>query len=165
MVIAIAGTACNTDNTVLLACPTCCNMQPATSHFQLKDLDKTAKCIKCNKANKIYKWTCKCQLPWHLCDVHQHCSTCYTNNSADNISEPSKKRSCDSTNTSPKRSITTLTHDQLLAYDNKRARLDWRRKLAKQDPAAGHFAQGEIRPLQPSFLSQRLKERFAHLFA
>ena len=48
---------------------------------------------------------------------------------------------------------------------DKRARMEWQKGLAKQNPTAGAFTQSEVRPLQASFLSDRLKARFAHLFA
>ncbi len=73
-------------------------------------------------------------------------------------SVPNSELSCKGT-----KRIATMTHEQLVAYDNKRAIKEWHKELAKQAPSAGAATQGGILPLRASFLSQRLQERFAHL--
>ena len=61
---------------ICLGCTTCkASTLSNGGIFQLEDLDKHNKCNSCKVSSKIRDWTCSCQTPWHLCNVHQSCAT------------------------------------------------------------------------------------------
>ena len=122
--------------------PCCSTWELSTnSGFQLVDLDRRIVCKNCKKTSRARDWNCRCGLLWHLCDRHikwanPEYSTPRT------VPKSKAAESCKGT-----KRINTLTHDQLVAYDNMRAR---KRPL-------------NILPPQSNILSSKLRERFAHL--
>ena len=125
-------------NVFCFACPVCkANEISSNKAFQLQDLDTTCKCKQCKQSSKVRDWSCRCNLRWHLCKIHNSLS------SKQATSTP-KSKSC----AGVKRAVGPFTHDQLVEIDTKRAR--------KRPP--------NILPPAPNLLSVNLRERFAHLF-
>ena len=95
---------------ICLSCPSC-NACELSSHraFQLEDLDKRCTCSKCGNNIKAMSWNCMCRKPWHLCQIHKHC---HTSGESLSQSKPCKKA----------RNIATMTHEELVVHENKRAR-------------------------------------------
>ncbi len=120
---------------ICLSCPLCKACE-VSSHpaFQLEDLDKKCRCHKCGKPSRAMHWLCKCQTPWHLCQIHKYC---YYDNKNLSRDKPCKRA----------KTISMMTHDELVAHDNKRAR---------REPHT-------ILPPQANILSPGLRERFARL--
>ncbi len=122
---------------VCLARPGCkaCTTSNNTA-IQLVDLDRQIKCEPCGKHVKAKAWTCRCNIPWHLCSVHRHShSMCSTQNLPMRVPTRGSKR------------IPTMTIEDLRALDNRRTR---------RGPPA-------ILPPQCNILSPGLREKFAHL--
>ena len=136
-------------------CPACNAPRLSNSIiFQLRDLDNPVFCRSCKVSSKVGRWRCKCQLPWHLCTQHSFC--CNNNdNTNSNRKQPPKQH-----NRGTKR-IAFQSFDQLQAFDDKRAAKERRRNMTKSSSC--HTPAHNILPPQSNILSQRLKERFAHL--
>ena len=137
-------------------CPSCqAPLLSTDSIFQLKDLDKPAKCKGCSSSSKVGHWMCSCQLHWHLCTKHIDCCTSNTNSINSSSKQPLMLH-----NTGVKR-IATQTFEQLQAVDDKRALKEIRRSMTK---SSKHVTPAHsILPPQSNILSQKLRERFAHL--
>ena len=133
--IASSPTNTHQPRIICLSCPMC-NACVLSSHsaFQLVDLDIACKCNICNINIKAMLWNCKCQVPWHLCQIHKYC---HISDRSPSHAHSSKKP----------RTIPTMTQDELIIQDNKRAR------------------RGPYVPLPPqsSILSSGLRDRFARL--
>ena len=39
--------------------------------FKPVDLGALVRCSWCKKSNVSTSWTCKCEIPWHLCNTHK----------------------------------------------------------------------------------------------
>ena len=124
------------------ACYQCpkCNASVISTHkaFQLIDLDHICKCNRCNNNVKAKDWMCNCQTRWHLCHIHQSCTSDILKQN-DPINKPCRAN---------KRPLGPFTHEQLVNIDTKRSR--------KEPP--------RILPPSPNILSVKLRDRFAHLF-
>ena len=120
-------------------CPKC-NASVISTHkaFQLIDLDHICKCNRCNNNVKAKDWMCNCQTRWHLCHIHQSCTSDILKQN-DPVNKPCRAN---------KRPLGPFTHEQLVNIDTKRSR---------KDPP-------RILPPSPNLLSVKLRDRFAHLF-
>ena len=135
-------------------CPACNAPRLSNSIiFQLRDLDNPVFCRSCKVSSKVGRWRCKCQLSWHLCT--QHIFRCNHNDANSNRKQPPKQQ-----NRGTKR-IAFQSFDQLQAFDDKRAAKERRRNITKSSSC--RTLAHNILPPQSNILSQRLKERFAHL--
>ena len=123
---------------VCFQCPACSASELSTTRaFQLVDLDLTCKCKSCEKISKSKDWRCGCNIPWHLCNMHQSNANCTITNPPS--SGPTGKR---------KAMVGPFSQELLQQIDAKRMRK----------------AKRAILPPAPNILSAELKERFAHLF-
>ena len=133
----ICSSAEHISNPTCLVCPRCkANELSSNKAFQLQDLDEVCRCNSCKQNVKAKDWLCHCHVQWHLCSMHQSC----TSTTIKNV--PGSKP-CQGA----KRALGPLTNEQLMAIDTKRIR-----------------SAPTIRPPTPSMLSVKLRERFAHLF-
>ncbi len=134
------------------SCPACNAPKISNSIiFQLRDLDTPVYCRSCRSSSKVGRWRCTCQVPWHRCTKHILCC----NNTNSNREQPPKQQ-----HKGIKR-IAFQSFDQLQAFDDKRAAKERRRNMTKSSSC--NTPAHNILPPQSNILSQRLRERFAHL--
>ncbi len=74
----------------------------------LNDLDKAIKCVSCDTNQKISKWTCSCHTPWYLRQTHK-------------MSYYEQQKTFQTKPCIGSKRIPTITHEQLVAHDRKRA--------------------------------------------
>ena len=140
---------------VLLQCPSCGKRESNGERaFSNPDLDHKIKCDSCRAYTKIHQWTCPCQKPWHTCPTHM--------DPLPQIGHPKARHE----GMSSKRKISQgnpMSYTDLVRLDIKRARRENQRDTAKPVSAVT-LSQRTPLALSPGMLSQKLQDRFAHLF-
>ena len=149
-----APTSPKQPHAVLLQCPSCGKMESNGERaFSNPDLDHKIRCYSCRAYTKIHQWTCPCQRPWHMCPTHM-------DPPPQQIGHPTTSQE----NMSSKRKVSQGNpNSDLVRFDIKSARRENQRDTAKPVSAVTLSQRNPI-ALSPGMLSQKLQDRFAHLF-
>ena len=124
--------------------------------FRPNDFNKQLRCRQCHKTTPARKWLCGCNIPWYTCDMHQtyHCCAKVTKQKSQD--EPKATKSLRSKML--KRTRTNREHEEMVADENKRARLNKQR--TKGSRSEDVILQDMPHPKVPRLLGPILHERF-----
>ena len=143
----------------LFSCPKCSAKDVCDRRqFQTVDLDRTIKCHSCKNTTRVRTWKCECGSLWHTCTIHNNRPSQIRSDSghAHGISPMTHitqgiKRKCTGKH--------SYTQAQLEALDDKKAT----REAHVMNTNRGLLPNSTHVRIPASFLSKRLRTRFAHL--
>ena len=143
---------------VFYVCPSadCLMMEPSSAEaFRHNDLDKKLKCRQCHKTTNARNWSCGCNVPWFACDTHQtfHCCAKVTEQKSQR--EP---KATDLLRPNMLKRKRNKGHEELVADENKRARLNKQR--TKGSRSEDVILIDMPRPKVPRLLGPILHQRF-----
>ena len=151
---------CSRPNIVCPQCKVC--TEYGNNTFRNPDLDTRLRCGKCNKNIKACEWLCECGEPWHFCARH-HCMPEWYRTQEYHPPQPAPANSFSRGIKRKAASASLSTHEELVPYVIKRISRE-ACTLSKANANMRLAIDGCERPnISASFLSPKLRERFAHL--
>jgi hypothetical protein len=137
--------------------PDCLMKEPSSAEaFRPNNLDIKLKCRKCHKTTNARNWTCGCSIPWYTCYTHQTFHCCAEVTKQKSQIEPKATNLLRSDML--KRRRNNKEHEDLVADENKKARLDSIR--AKGSRSGSVLLHDTPPPKVPRLLGPILHQRF-----
>ena len=135
----------------------CLMKEPSSAEaFRPDDLNKMLKCRQCHKTTYARNWSCGCSIPWFTCDTHQTFHCCAKVAKQKSQSEPKATDLLRSNLL--KRRRTSKEHSELVADENKRAKLCTQRNKGSRKNDV--ILQDMPHPKVPRLLGPVLHQRF-----
>ena len=124
--------------------------------FRPNNLDKKLICRQCHKPTNARNWSCGCNVPWFTCGTHQTFHCCAEVAKQKSQIEPKATNLLRSNML--KRRRDNKEHEELVADENKRARLNKQRTMGSRSEDV--ILLDMPRPKVPRLLGPILHQRF-----